>query len=103
MAMVEPGEGVLSLGGVALDQLVVFGGLALVVAFASATQDIVIDAWRIESADNDEQQALLIATSTLGYRGALLVTDALILIVAAHVGWVVSYELLAVLDRKSAV
>ena len=41
---------------VALDQLLVFGALALVVAFASATQDIVIDAWRIESADNAEQQ-----------------------------------------------
>ena len=97
MALVEPREGVLSLGGVALNQLVVFGSLALVVAFASATQDIVIDAWRIESADSNEQQALLIATSTLGYRGALLVTDALILIVAAHVGWVVSYELMALL------
>ena len=97
MALVEPREGVLSLGGVALNQLAVFGGLALVVAFASATQDIVIDAWRIESAANDEEQALLVATSTLGYRAALLVTDALILILAAQVGWVVSYEAMALL------
>ena len=28
------------------------GALALVVAFASSTQDIVVDAWRIESADD---------------------------------------------------
>ena len=66
----------------ALNQLLVFGGLALVVAFASATQDIVIDAWRIESADNADQQGLLTSASTLGYRGALLVTDSLILILA---------------------
>src|SRR5690606_3285623 len=97
MALVQPGEGGLVLAGVRLDQLMVFGGLALVVAFASATQDIVIDAWRIESADSPEQQGLLTSTSTLGYRGALLVTDALILIIAAQVGWVVSYTLMAVL------
>lgn len=97
MALVQPQQGQLVVAGVVLDQLLVFGALALVVAFASATQDIVIDAWRIESADNDEQQGLLTSTSTLGYRAALLVTDALILILAAGVGWSVSYELMALL------
>jgi PAT family beta-lactamase induction signal transducer AmpG len=97
MALVQPQVGTLSLGGFALNHLVVFGALALVVAFASATQDIVIDAWRIESADSDEQQALLIATSTLGYRAALQVTDALILILAAQVGWAISYQAMGLL------
>ena len=75
--------------------LVAFGVMALVAAFASATQDIVIDAWRIESADSGEELALLSAGYQLGYRAALLVTDALILILAAYVGWSVSYELMA--------
>ena len=97
MALVQPREGELVLAGLVLDQLLVFGALALVVAFASATQDIVIDAWRIESADSNEQQGLLTATSTLGYRGALLVTDALILIFAANIGWSASYEIMALL------
>lgn len=97
MALVQPREGQLVLAGFVLDQLLVFGVLALVVAFASSTQDIVIDAWRIESADSNEQQGLLTSTSTLGYRGALLVTDALILIMAAHIGWSLSYEVMAVL------
>jgi PAT family beta-lactamase induction signal transducer AmpG len=97
MALVQPRVGTWMFGNTALNQLLVFGGLALVVAFASATQDIVIDAWRIESADNADQQGLLTSASTLGYRGALLVTDSLILIFAAHVGWQVSYELMAVL------
>ena len=35
------------------------GALALVVAFASSTQDIVVDAWRIESADDGDEQGLL--------------------------------------------
>jgi MFS transporter, PAT family, beta-lactamase induction signal transducer AmpG len=97
MALVQPQGGQLLLGGIALDQLLVFGALALVVAFASATQDIVIDAWRIESADSDEQQGLLTSTATLGYRAALLVTDSLILILAAGIGWSLSYEVMAVL------
>ncbi len=97
MALVQPREGQLLLGGFALGHLLVFGGMALVVAFASATQDIVIDAWRIEIADSNEQQGLLTSTATLGYRGALLVTDSLILILAAGIGWALSYELMAVL------
>ena len=97
MALVRPREGQLLLGGVAVDQLVVFGTLALVVAFASATQDIVIDAWRIEIADSNEQQGLLTSSATIGYRGALLVTDALILIMAAHLGWSLSYAAMGML------
>lgn len=75
--------------------LVAFAVLALVAAFASATQDIVIDAWRIESADSGEELAVLSAGYQLGYRGALLLTDALILILAAYVGWSVSYQMMA--------
>jgi MFS transporter, PAT family, beta-lactamase induction signal transducer AmpG len=65
--------------------------LALVVALASATQDIVVDAWRIESADDGEEQGLLASAYQLSYRLALLTTDSLILIVAAKVGWRMSY------------
>jgi PAT family beta-lactamase induction signal transducer AmpG len=67
------------------------GALALVVAFASSTQDIVVDAWRIESADDGEEQGLLASAYQFSYRLALLATDSLILIVAAIVGWRMSY------------
>jgi MFS transporter, PAT family, beta-lactamase induction signal transducer AmpG len=77
--------------------LVVFGVMALIAAFASATQDIVIDAWRIEISDSGEEMGLLSAGSQLGYRTALLVTDALILILAAHIGWAMSYWTMALL------
>lgn len=97
MALVGPAGDGLHVFGVAFDRLLVFGALALVAAFASATQDIVVDAWRIEIADSDEQQGLLTSTATLGYRGALLITDALILIFAAYAGWSLSYLLMALL------
>ena len=70
--------------------LVVFAAL---VAFASATQDIVIDAWRIESARNPEELGMLTSTATFGYRMALLGTDAIFLIVAEKFGWSFSYVL----------
>src|ERR1051326_2196107 len=67
------------------------GALALVVAFASSTQDIVVDAWRIESADDGDEQGLLASAYQFSYRLALLATDSLILILAANVGWRMSY------------
>jgi PAT family beta-lactamase induction signal transducer AmpG len=67
------------------------GAFALVVAFASSTQDIVVDAWRIESADDGEEQGLLASAYQFSYRLALLATDTIILILAATVGWRMSY------------
>ncbi len=75
--------------------LATLGGLALLVAFASSTQDIVVDAWRIESADNADEMGLLASAYQFGYRGALLTTDALILIAANHLGWPISYVMCA--------
>ena len=69
------------------------GVLALVVAFASSTQDIVVDAWRIESADDGEEQGLLASAYQFSYRVALLAADSLILIMAATVGWRISYAI----------
>jgi PAT family beta-lactamase induction signal transducer AmpG len=72
------------------------GACALIVAFASSTQDIVVDAWRIESADDGDEQGLLASAYQFSYRLALLTTDSLILIVAAAVGWRMSYGIYGV-------
>ena len=77
--------------------LATVGVLALVVAFASSTQDIVVDAWRIEAAANSDELGLLSAGYQLGYRGAVLVSDAFILIAASHFGWPISYFTMGVL------
>jgi PAT family beta-lactamase induction signal transducer AmpG len=77
--------------------VVLLGACALLVAFASSSQDIVVDAWRIEVADNPDELGLLSSAYQLGYRAALLLTDALILIAAGHFGWPISYGLMAAL------
>ena len=56
---------------------------ALAVAFGSATQDIALDAFRIESADT-ERQAALAATYQTGYRLAMIWAGAGVLWVAAR-------------------
>jgi PAT family beta-lactamase induction signal transducer AmpG len=73
--------------------LVLLGVFALVTAFASATQDIAIDAWRIESAADADEQGLLISAATFGYRSAMLASEALILLIATRIGWSASYFL----------
>lgn len=78
-------------------QLFGFCLLIVVAAFASATQDIGIDALRIESAADSDELGLLTAASQLGYRVALLLTDAVILIVAADLGWALSYQVMGLL------
>lgn len=77
--------------------LVALGIAALAVAFSSATQDIVVDAWRIEAADNNEELGLLSSAYQLGYRIAVITSDALILFAANHLGWPVAYGLMAAL------
>jgi PAT family beta-lactamase induction signal transducer AmpG len=77
--------------------LVAVGVFALVVAFASATQDIVVDAWRIEASADSDELGLLSSAYQLGYRAAIIVTDAFILILANHFGWRFSYATMAVL------
>jgi PAT family beta-lactamase induction signal transducer AmpG len=63
---------------------------ALFTAFCAATQDIALDAWRIESAPLQLQGAMLGAYQ-IGYRVALIVGGAGALALAGHAGWHASY------------
>lgn len=71
-------------------------GFALLVAFGSATQDIAIDAFRIESADDDIQAAMA-STYIIGYRGGLLAAGAGALYIASAVSWPAAYLAMAAL------
>ncbi|WOT05960.1 AmpG family muropeptide MFS transporter [Shewanella youngdeokensis] len=57
---------------------------AFLVAFASATQDIAIDAFRIESA-SERMQAALAAAYQVGYRSAMIIATAGALTIAAWI------------------
>jgi PAT family beta-lactamase induction signal transducer AmpG len=67
---------------------------ALLVAFSSATQDIAIDAWRIESVENDLQGAMA-ATYQMGYRIGMIMAGAGALYFAEYLSWSQSYGIMA--------
>lgn len=60
---------------------------AVICTFASASQDVLIDAWRIEVADDEVTIDLLSAVYQLGYRTAVILGGAGALIMAARIGW----------------
>jgi PAT family beta-lactamase induction signal transducer AmpG len=68
-----------------------FSLLAGIGAFASATQDIVINAWRIDVADEEATIDILSTVYQMGFRLSSLVGGALGLIIAARIGWPQTY------------
>ncbi|GAB5457059.1 MAG: MFS transporter [Henriciella sp.] len=66
---------------------------ALVLAFSGATLDISVDAWRIESAPNDEQ-ANMAAIYNLGYRLAIMFSG-IGVVIADNTSWRFAYMLMA--------
>ncbi len=84
------------------NNLQLFAMLALLVAFSSATQDIVIDAYRIEAIEK-EYQAAMAASYVLGYRFATLAAGAGALYIADFVDWRVAYITMAALTSVGIV
>jgi PAT family beta-lactamase induction signal transducer AmpG len=74
--------------------LAALAGFAVFTGFASATQDIVVDAWRIEAVGGARQGAMA-AAYQWGYRIAGVAGGAAALVLAQAYGWRVSYGLMA--------
>jgi PAT family beta-lactamase induction signal transducer AmpG len=72
-----------------------FAVFALIGALGSATQDIAIDAWRIDIADETTPVELLSSIYQIGSRGASIVGGALALFLAARISWTGVYLLMA--------
>ncbi|ALG73545.1 MFS transporter permease [Azospirillum thiophilum] len=69
---------------------------AVLVAFCSASQDIVVDAYRVEVLE-EHKQAAGAAVLVLGYRFGLMAAGAGALYIAEFHGWRTAYEAMAVL------
>ena len=76
--------------------LLILSCCAFLVAFSSATQDVAIDAFRIESAA-PEYQGAMSAAYVFGYRLALLVAGAGALYLAEYFSWTIAYITMATL------
>jgi PAT family beta-lactamase induction signal transducer AmpG len=74
-----------------------FAIFAVIASFASATQDVAVDAWRIDVADEKTPIELLSAIYQFGYRIASIVGGAIALILAARMSWSLVYLIMACL------
>ena len=96
-AQVAVCAGILALGATNPgDALTLTAFWAVALAFASATQDIVVDAFRIEMLD-DEEQGSGAENFVNGYRVGTLAAGAGALIIAEHYGWFWAYAAMAAL------
>ncbi|MCX8254255.1 MFS transporter [Beijerinckiaceae bacterium RH AL1] len=68
--------------------------VSVALGFCGATQDVVIDGWRIASVQT-ERQALMTSIAETGYRIGILVSGAGALILSDHIGWHGSYFVMA--------
>jgi PAT family beta-lactamase induction signal transducer AmpG len=73
-----------------------FALIAVIGAFASATQDVVIDAWRIDVADEKAPVEILSSIYQFGYRIAALIGGALALVLSERMPWPTVYAVMGV-------
>lgn len=78
-----------------IDHLELLVYAALLVAFSSATQDISIDAWRIEAMPVEDQGAMA-ATYQIGYRIGMLLAGGGAFTLAHYYSWPLAYTVMAI-------
>ena len=88
--------GLIAMSAIGPNNLVLLSLAALAVAFSSSTQDIAIDAYRIEAVI-EEYQGAMSASYIFGYRVGLLAAGAGALYTAQFFGWVPAYQTMALL------
>ena len=84
MAMTNPDPNTMAFGSVS--SLTFMAMAAVFLGFSSATQDIIVDAYRIELADDPDVQTVLASTYNAGYRIATIITQLGALLFAASLG-----------------
>jgi MFS transporter, PAT family, beta-lactamase induction signal transducer AmpG len=77
-------------------ELYVLGVVAVLVASLSASQDIVIDAYRVDTIPVSER-GLAAAAQSFGYRTAAMLAGAVLVLIAAHLGWRLAFLMVACL------
>ncbi len=77
-------------------ELFLLGTLAVFVAVLSASQDIVIDAYRVDVIPVSER-GLAAAAQAFGYRTAAMLAGAVLVLIASHLGWRLAFLFVACL------
>ena len=82
--------------------LLMLGIMVFSIAFFSATQDVIIDAYRIDIL-SDSDQGMGAAVATFGYRIGMLISGAGCMMLAEYFGWGVAYLTIALMLLPGAI
>ncbi len=96
-AQMGVGAGLLGMALAEPARLPVLVACAVFTGVCAATQNAVVDAWRIEVSADREELGLLTAASSLGFRIALIATESWILLLSPFASWATLYDLFAAL------
>ena len=69
----------------------------LFVTFCAASQEIAVDAWRVEQTNSDTDQALNPSFYSFGFKTGIVLSQSLVLILSARAGWPLTYVIMAAL------
>jgi PAT family beta-lactamase induction signal transducer AmpG len=91
----------ISLGGLMIagyfKNVTMMACFCFIAAFAGASQDISVDAFRIESAMAFSNPSEALTYYQFGYRIALLLSDGIVFLLATHIGWLEAYASMTIL------
>ena len=77
--------------------LIQMAALATLTGFFGATHDIILDAYRIELADDTAEMGIMTAAYQWGFRTAFIISGVVPLMLATRIGWPVAYAVMALM------
>lgn len=87
--------GLVAMAVIGPKHLAAFVCAAVFVTFCAASQEIAIDAWRVEQTKTRTDQAFNPSAYSLGFKIGLWSASSVILIAGNHLGWPFTYEIMA--------
>lgn len=95
LSQIGAAAGLVAMARIGPQHLIPFIAAAVFVTFCAASQEIAIDAWRVEQTQSETDQAFNPSAYSLGVKIGLWSASSIILIAGNHLGWPFTYELMA--------
>lgn len=95
VAQIGVAAGLIAMAAIGPGHIVPLCIAASLTTFAAASQEIAVDAWRVEQTNSEADQALNPSLYSFGYKTGIIVTNSLILIISKRTGWPIAYDIMA--------
>ena len=97
VAQIGVAAGLVAMALIGPRHLTAFAAACVFVTFAAASQEIAVDAWRVEMTNSSADQAFNPSFYSFGYKAGLIMAGSACLLLPKLTGWPGAYELMAAL------